>query len=159
MTLIELEDQTLNSDLVEVQIRFRTHTNAKYVIWDNARVTGHTVDDYVFPYTLTNGNIRQVWIQSTSEISDYPCDELYPRTGKGYGLDDYNDGTYDFIHIANAMQPNYKIKLVRYCPFTALSAPTDTLAITDPQSRALIAYAFTSSTRCREPNHRQKAGI
>ena len=73
--LIELESQKINDDINYIEFRFRVHTNAKYAYFDDARVTGRDVYDYLLPGDLQDGYIRTVAIQYTGN-SDDACDDI-----------------------------------------------------------------------------------
>lgn len=140
-TLLELEDQDLNDDLVKIEARMRVHTNAKYVYFDPPRLTGKGVQDYMLPDDFQDGHVSQVWLQS-SAYSDDACDDLKPRYTEEFGWKVINDGSYKYLHMPYIPTSGKKIKLVGYCPLESdLSADTDTMAIDDSYTPRLLTYA------------------
>lgn len=141
-TLLELEDQTLNDDLVQVQFRFRVHTKDKYAYFDNARGTGLNIREYILPTDFKDGNVSQVWIQTSGEADD-PCDDLHIRTQeKIVPLPNiYSDGTYKYIRLPAAYGDEYKIHLMGYKPLTVPTTDAGTTEVDDPALQLLIAQA------------------
>lgn len=140
-TLIELEDQKLNDDLDEIQIRFKVASSGKYTYFDSARLVSDNLYEYLLLSDFADGGIRQVHIQ-TSGHSDDICDDLHPRAWERlYGYGTYNDGTYEWLRLPNLYTNNRQIKVLGTAPLSTLSATTDTVEIGDPQVNVLIAYA------------------
>jgi len=146
-TLLELEDQAINDDIVEIQFRFRSKTNATHACFDAARVTGRDLYEYLLPTDFKNGTISQVYIQ-TSGYSDDACDDLQPRYWERvFGYSTINDGTYKYLRLPSLYSNNRQIRLIGYCPLESLSASTNALAAAKTISldgeklNLLIAYA------------------
>ena len=139
--LIELESQTINDDINYIEFRFRVHTNAKYAYFDDARVVGKTVYDYLLPGDFQDGDIRTVSIQYTGNSDDI-CDDIgMVKYGAIYNWHTVDNGTDKFLHIDSAPK-GYRIKLEGETPFDALTAATSTVNITDEQANVLLEYAI-----------------
>jgi len=141
LTLLKLEDQSLNDDLVEIQFRFLVATNSKYVYFDHARVIGHNQKEYLLPTDIKNGRLASVQIQ-TSGYSDRFCDDLLPRDWETvYNWSIVDDGTDKFLWLGNYPSEERLIRLQGYAPLTAVSAYTDTIEIDGEKVNLFIAYA------------------
>ena len=142
-TLLKLEDQELNDDLVKLEVRFKVASSVKYVYFDNARVTGRNLYEYKIPTAFQNGAISEVFIQTTG-YSDDICDDLHPRFWeKVYGWEVESDGTYKYLKFLNTLySANRQIRLIGYAPLEALSSASDTINLDSPaQLDLLIEYA------------------
>ncbi len=138
-TLLELEDQTLNDDLVKVELRFKVATSGQYVYFDEARFNGIPLYEYLMPYKMIDGIVERVYVQNTGSADD-PCDDLYPND---WQEDFYHplisDGTYQYIYIGN--YPELKrIRIQGKAPISTLSSDTATVTLTEKQINKLIAY-------------------
>jgi len=145
-TLLELEDQTLNDDLVEVQFRFRCKTTAKHVYFDDAIVCGQHLYEYLIPNNLQNGYINQVYMQ-TEGYSDVPAYDIHPRTWDKEGFQIIDDGAYKYLRLDDLSYNYRRLRLLGVAPLddlalTAGGAATDTISI-DAGGRTdlLLAYA------------------
>lgn len=126
-TLLKLEDQKLNDDLVKLEVRLRTKTNTKYVYFDPPRLIGKNVYEYLVPLDYIGGNIRRVGVQ-TSTSADFSCDDLHPlEFEEVYGYDVFDDGTNEFIRLPYQYSNSRRIRIKGDYPTTVLSADTDTL--------------------------------
>ena len=147
-TLISLKDQELNDDLTYISIRFRAETNAKYVIFDNARLLGRGVIDYMLPTTLQSGRLNWVRKQYTGGNDEQPCDDI--------GFDDqFTDyfgwqlvwesiaGTlYKFLRTPEYLTAGYLLEIEGVRPLEDdLSADTDTLTLDTKYEELYLAYA------------------
>ncbi len=141
-TLLKLEDQTLNDDLVEVQVRFPITSNSKYVFFDHSRVmSGEYLYEYLLPLDLVAGDIDNVYIQS-SNYSDFPCDDLSPKTWeKVYGVGRISDGTDTYLRLPSSYPIGRLIRLQGRKPLSTVSAFTDTIEIDGSAVNLFIAYA------------------
>ena len=143
-TLLELEDQSINDDIVEIQFRFRVHTNAKYAYFDNARVNGKNLYEYLLPLDFHDGVVSQVW-QQTSGYSDDICDDLNLGANaysEVFGWTTRDDGTYKYLYLPYKITANRKLKLIGYCPLEDdLSSSTDTLSLEGEKVNLLLSYA------------------
>jgi len=141
-SLLELEDQTLNDDLHEVQFRMRVHTDTKYAYFDPPRVIQPAVREYILPNDFQNGKVAQVYIQ-TSGYSDDICDDLHPvRYERIYDYSIINDGTYRYLRLESAYTNNRRIRLIGTTPLSSLSSATDTIPFDEgDETRLIVNYA------------------
>lgn len=137
-TLLELEDQTLNDNLVDVQFRFKVATSGKYVYFDNARVIASACE-YLLPKDFQKGRLDRVYIQMTGN-AEYLCDDVstvVSQVSPVFGYSTHTDGMYLRLPIC---YKEHKIILVGSAPLEDdLSSETDTITIDDLQ--LLCAYA------------------
>jgi len=141
-SLIKLEDQDLNDDLVEVEIRLYVTTNAKFVYYDPPRLTGRDILEYILPTDFQEGVIDEVHIQ-TSGSSDDPCDDIHPvHWSEIRGWEIINDGTDKWLQLPYVHSNKYQLRLIGTKKLESLSADTDTISL-DREERVniLIAYA------------------
>ena len=140
-TLLKLEDQSLNDDLVEVQVRFKITTASKYVYFDHAKVIGRSQTEYLLPTDIVNGKLSSVEIQ-TSGYSDRTCDDLHPiHWEQWYDWDILNDGTDKYLKLGMLPVEERLIRLRGYAPLSTVSGFTDTIEIGGELVNRFIAYA------------------
>lgn len=96
-TRLELEDQTLNDDLEEIQIRFRVHTNGETCYFDDAVVCGKNLYEYLLPDNFQNGSVDQVYRQTEGYSDDVAAYDLHPRKWQSEGFSIIDDGTYKYL--------------------------------------------------------------
>ena len=140
-TLLKLEDQTLNDDLVLIEFRFKVTTASKYVYYDHARVVGVDQKEYLLPTDIKNGRLASVQVQ-TSGYSDRVCDDLRPTNWDTiYDWDIVDDGTNKFLRFGQSQLQERLIRLRGYAPLSTVSAYTDTIEIDGEKLNLFIAYA------------------
>ena len=140
-TLLKLEDQTLNDDLVEIQFRFKITTASKYVYFDNARVIGRNQTEYLLPTDLVNGTLSSVEIQAEGR-SDFWADDLQPRAWEEvHDWEILDNGTDKFLKIGLLYNDHRLIRLRGYTPLSTVSAFTDTIEIDGRLLNRFLAYA------------------
>ena len=145
-TLLELKDQSINDDIQFIEFRLGVQTNTKYVYFDEPRVTGRDLYDYLLPSDFDNGHISKVYIQ-TSGYSDDICDDLLPRNweriyGSEFQTREIGGSLYKHIRLPQLYSSKRQLKLIGYCPLEALSADTGTISTDNKQAiDLLIAYA------------------
>lgn len=142
-TLLKLEDQAINDDLSVVQIWLSVATNTKDVIFDNVRITGKVVHEYMLPDSLQDGNISQVYVQRGS-YSSYPCDDIMPTTwDRVFQSEPFvtSDGTNKFLNLQYSYGSNRQIRLIGTAPLSTLSSFSGTTEIEGNQVDLLTAYA------------------
>ncbi len=140
-TLLKLEDQVLNDDIVEIQFRFKVATLSEYVYFDHARLIGGDVQEYLLPTDFANGAVSNVEIQS-SGYSDETCDDLLPKYWMP--VHDYeivSDGTDKWLRLGQTWSSSYLIRLTGKAPLSTVSAFTDTIEIDGAYLNTFIAYA------------------
>ncbi len=145
-TLLRLENQVLNDDLVEVQIRFRVHTNAKTCCFDHARLICGDVQEYLLPTDFANGVVSNIEIQS-SGYSDEVCDDLLPKDWSPvHDYDITSDGTDKWLRLGETWGDSYLIRLTGKAPLSTVVSytaahPDDTIEISGEYLNTFIAYA------------------
>jgi hypothetical protein len=140
-TLLELEDQTINDDIVDIEFRMRVHTSGQNAYFDPPRAIGRAVYDYILPTDFQDGVVSQVGLQTTS-YSDDACDDLHPHYAEEFGWKIINDGSYKYLRLPYAPTASRRIKLIGYCPLESnLSSGTDTMTIEDKFTPKLLTYA------------------
>lgn len=141
-TLLELEDQSINDDIVEIQLRFKTTAASEYVIFDGARIQGLNLYEYLLPKDFREGKVIQVHVQTNGYSSDI-CDDIRPRTWERvYGSEIINDGTYKYLRLPDLYSINRQIRLLGDRPLESLTSYSGTISIDDgKQLDLLIAYA------------------
>ena len=141
-TLLELEDQSINDDIVEIQFRLRVHSTTKYVYFDQPRVTGRDIHEYLLPTDAKKGVISRVYIQP-SGYSDDICDDLHPKfpdSSEVFNSKVFSDGTYKYLYLPTSTSKR-QIKLEGYHPLETLSVDTDTITPDGKEIELLIDYA------------------
>ena len=139
-TLLLLESQDLNDDLVEVQIRFSVTTASKNVYFDDAIVCGKHLFEYLLPEKLQNGYVDQVDIQ-VAGYSDVIAYDLHPRDWEPFGFSIVDDGTYKYLKLPYLYGGNRQIRILGDKPLETLSVYTDTISLDGQKLNLLIEYA------------------
>lgn len=141
-TLLKLENQRLNDNLSEVQIRFKVATNSRYVFFDHARLMGVNQTDYLLPIDFRDGSLDTVSIQ-TDGLSDQACDDPSPRSWEElHGWDIKLDGSTDkYLHLPFLYPTDRLLRLRGKKSLSTVSAYTDTIEINNEHIDAFIAYA------------------
>ncbi len=144
-TQIKLEDQVINTDIEEIQIRFVTATNGQYVYWDDARIEApYTLHEYMIPPDFRLGHISQVLIQrvgSTLNTDWDMCDDIRPQLWDWVEHRTFNDNTYEYLYLPASISSNRRMRLVGERPFTIFSADTDTITLDAQRVELLVACA------------------
>ncbi len=141
LTLLELEDQTLNDNLVEIQIRFKIATNTKYAYFDTSRLHGPLMTEYLLPKDFRDGHLSQVYRQIGSSQGD-PCDDLHMGSRiQLHNSEVVSDGTYKWLRLDDPQPSNQIIQLIGYKPLETLTDIDDTISVDDPQLDLVIAQA------------------
>ena len=138
-TLLKLENQKLNEDLVKIEFRFKVASNTKYVYFDEARVTGAYVYNYYIPsdYDI----IRRVELQVTNR-SDYPEDDVSEFiTEPLYGWNIKYDGTYYYLYIPYNLYSDRRIRILGHKQFSDLSSGSDTISIDGDKINLVLNYS------------------
>jgi hypothetical protein len=144
-TQLSLEDQALNDDLVEIEIRCKVATNTKYVIFDDIRLNDFPISDYRLPDAFNNGNIEKVEYQTIGYASDM-CDDisLSATYTPLYGWEIIDDGLYKYLRVPSAYRylQERRLKITGTQPYEALTAAAHTVATNSVGEISLIvAYA------------------
>jgi len=140
-TLLEINNEVINDDIVEIQFRFRVKTTTKHAYFDNARVIGQNRYEYLLPQDFQDGDLKQVYVQ-TEGYSDDACDDLLPRSWERiYGFKVIDDGTDKFIRLPFLYTDNRQIRLIGIHPLETLTTDASTVSIDGETPNLLIAYA------------------
>uniref|UniRef100_A0A6M3L3V0 Uncharacterized protein n=1 Tax=viral metagenome TaxID=1070528 RepID=A0A6M3L3V0_9ZZZZ len=144
-TLLKLEDQVLNDDLSSIQIRFKVATNAKYVYFDDAYLSGGRLEEYLLPEGFTDGHLSRVIMQTTG-YADPIAYDLYQFRDQykdpELKFDIIDDGTYAFLKLLDGAPPNdRRLRLLGFKPLETLSADADPLTLDAHRIPLLIAKA------------------
>lgn len=141
-TLLELEDQTLNDNLVELEFRCKVTTNTKYVIFDDARVTGEYVHDYLLPVSFQRGYLSRAERQTFGSNDDI-CDDISLSVPYEpvYGKEIVDDGSDKFLRIPYDTSGLNRLRLIGYQPLESLSAASDTITLSAEKVQVIIAKA------------------
>jgi len=137
-TLLKLENQSLNSDLDEIQIRLKVATNGKYVYFDEAFLGGLNSEIYL-PTDFQTGVISNVGVQT--RVGDLDDPNISGQIEPLFGTEPTYDGTYRFLRIPEG----YNKKRIELNGYTVLEDTLDddaeTMSIDDPQTDLLVRYA------------------
>jgi hypothetical protein len=146
-TEIKLESQVLNSDLEEIQIRFKVATNIKYAYFDDAYIGGMYLTEYLLPESLRDGYLNQVLIQepvsslvqSENFYSIHPFMGAYP--GESVGFDIINDNSNSYLKLDSTPLSEHRMRLIGYQPLESPVTDSTTVTIDDEKVNLLIAKA------------------
>lgn len=140
-TLLKLENQKLNDDLVLVKFKFIVVTSGNTAHFTGARVTGRKLYEYMLPEDFQDGAVMQAFVQGES-YSDDGCDDLHPRNWSSiYGFSIIDDGTDRYIRFPKLYPNAAMIRLIGISPLSTVSAATDTIEIDGRKLDLLMAYA------------------
>ncbi len=140
-TLLELDDQTLNDDLVKIEFRFQVTTKDKYTYFDSARIVGPDVYEYLMLSDFADGVASRVFVQSGGR-ADYPCDDLHPNDWEEIsGWSTIHDGNYLFLALPDQYGAQRQIRILGHTPFEPMDADSDTLELENEKVNLLVAYA------------------
>ena len=141
-TLLELENQGINDELSFISIRLKVTTNAKYVYFENARLTGRDITEYLLPQDFQDGALNQVYIQESGSADDW-CDDIHPifEDEPLHSCKIIDDGTDKFLNTGVILSSKKLLRLIGKIPLETLSAATDTVSISGKELNLLVAYA------------------
>ncbi len=136
---LELDSQTINEDIQYIQFRFKVTTNAKYVYFDNAVVTGPAVSMTVLPFDFQAGEIAAIY----EEIyGDEDAVTLGSSCVDGFfGWTTYSQNGVQYLRYPYPTASTNRLVLTGYAPLETLSADTDTMSISDPEAEFLLMMA------------------
>lgn len=143
-TKLDLEDQALNDDLVEVQIRFKVAAASAVVYFDDAILCGKSLYEYLLPESFQDGYVNQVYLQ-VSGYSDEPAYDLHPSRWSKQGFR-IIEGVYKYLRLDYSPANYHRLRLIGTSPLDALRAISatvdDTISIDEGgRTDLLIAYA------------------
>ncbi len=142
-TQLLLEAQAISDNIQYIAFRFKVATDEKYTYFDNARVTGPSVNEHVLPLDFQLGELSSVH-QQTSGNSDDICDDLFTNIAQVtplFNWTTYSQNGVKYLRLPYASSSKVKLILAGYTPLEQLSADTDTMSINDPQAELLLMFA------------------
>ena len=141
-TLLKLENQAVNDDVVNVQLKLAVATEDQYCYFDKVRViSNRAVYEYMLPEPFQDGEVCQVYIQ-TSGYSDQICDDIMPSDWERiYGWEIVSDGTYKFLRLPANYGGGRQIRLIGTSPLSTVSTYTGTTEVDGRELDLLIMYA------------------
>ncbi|KKN73883.1 hypothetical protein LCGC14_0396850 [marine sediment metagenome] len=149
-TILQLEDQSINDNLREAEIRLRVNTDTKYVIFDDCYISGtNPMNDYLLSSDLQSGGIDLVEYQVTGNppastnnmCDDFSPDNTYERV---FGWNIRDDGTDRFLRLPDTYRglSKRRLRITGTQPYETLSSATDTIATNDVgEVDLIISYA------------------
>ena len=151
-TLLVLENQSLNDDLVQLDVQFRVHTSGKFAYFDDARLFGKNAAEYLLPTEFDSGSVAEVWIQQGGgfAITDTDAsDMLQPRNWQkinGWQIiqkEDVAAGLIDnFLRLPALFTERRRIRLIGTAPFETLVSTTSSGTITLDGRRVNLLVAL-----------------
>ena len=137
-TLLKLEDQAINDNLDTVEIRLKVATSGQYVCFDDLRLTGVDVNEYLLPADdLHNMSIQQVFIQAAGDLEDIRPNTWTPVIG----FETFDNGVDRYLQLPGNYGSGRRIRLVGTTDLSALSSATDTIELDGGGISPLLAYA------------------
>jgi len=141
---IGVESHSVPDDLSKISFRFVVATSGQYAYFDKARVIGPSVYELLAPHDFHNGDICSVFEQIGGESDDL-CDDVFTSASQidiMYGIREFTEGGYKYLRLPYGSSSQRKLIVSGYAPLEdTLSADTDTMSISDPNTELLIAYA------------------
>ena len=143
-SLLELEHQELNDNLVEIQIRLKVATNGQLVYFDNCRAIGPNINEMILPLDFQNplASVSNIYIQQYSQ-SEWMADDLMAHGNFDplWGYDTKDNATSK--HLVLPPVPSERLLTIEgTAPLESnLSATSDTMTIEDPELELFIQYA------------------
>lgn len=143
-TILKLENQTLNDDLEEIQIRFKVATNAKYAYFDDAVLFGRSIKEYLLPVDFRNGHVSLVTEQrGTSQAPpcyDYNTFATMSR-GRPLRFDIVDEGNWRYLRLLENHLDKRRLRLTGFKPLETLSTDAGTVTLDAERVPLLIEYA------------------
>ena len=139
--LLQRESIAISSGITKIEFRFRVHTQSEDAYFDSARVNGRLLREYMLLSDFADGEVDQVYVQTTG-YSDDICDDLHPRDWQRvYGCTTYNDGTYYWLRLPATYSDKRQIRVIGTAPLSAATAYTDSVEIDGGELDLFINYA------------------
>ena len=146
--ILKLEDQTLNDNLEEVQIRLRCVTNGNVVYFGAPRIVVSGIYDYMLPELFQEGGVAWVRRQISGSDWEKPADD----TGAISRFIDYfnwelvnkdiNGTVYKYLRTPNLLPSNQLLELSGTASLEDnLSSDSDTMTIDDPHTQLFVLQA------------------
>ena len=139
--LLQREAIEISSGITKIEFRFRVKTSGQDAYFDSARVNGRQLREYMLLSDFADGEVDQVYVQTTG-FSDDICDDLHPRDWERvYGCDTYSDGTYQWLILPAMYSGKRQIRVIGTAPLSAATAYTDTVEIDGGELDLFVNYA------------------
>lgn len=140
-TLLKIEDQAIPDDIVQIQFRLRTLTTLQNVYFDQPRVTGRDVTEYLLPSDFQDGRRPRVQIQ-TSGYADDICDDLLPiHWEEIHDYEVFNDGTYWYLRLPTGIPSERQIRLQANLPLEEVDDDAETISLIGERLQLIVQYA------------------
>jgi len=143
-TLLKLENQVLNDDLIAFSAKCKGATSTKYTYFDDCILIGRRIYDYLLPDNFRDGHLTNVYLQTKGNL-DPPCYDIHPFStsypGKEIPFHIISDGTDKYLHFDQTLPTKRKLRLIGYKPLEALSADSETITLDTYRVPLLIAKA------------------
>lgn len=134
--LLKLENQTLNDDLDEIQLRFKVVTANADVYYDTSSVVGMGLYEYLLLSDFEAGEVLQVSVQTTGD-----SDDSNPRDWERVEFRTIHDGTYLYLRLKRLYPNNRQIRVIGITPLESLSSDSDTISVSGEVLNLIIAKA------------------
>lgn len=142
-TQIKLENQKINPNLTDIEIRLRTAGSATYTVWDDVYLGSDRQVEYLMPDSLVLGSLDEVRIQTATRSDEAMYDPhpfiTYP--GANVSFKTFNDGTNVYFRLLESVPAERRMRLIGKKPLETLTSTTDTLTLEADKIPALIAKA------------------
>ena len=135
--LLEVDGYSVQDDATTVEVRLYVESNDVSVYFDNCRLIGPTLYEYLLPDDFVVGP-TQVLLQTHGNADDIGL------MGPPLTLHDWqviDDGTHRWLRFGHALPSNKKIILRGVKAFTEMSGWTDSISIDKPKTSMICAYA------------------
>ncbi len=142
-TLLELENQDINTDIVQFDFRLKVTTSGQYCYFDGARLFGIDTFEYTLPASLQKGTLTSIREQ-TSGFADDICDDLGLRADfqNVWGYDIIRDGLYEYLRFPEYISYGRNIELNGYGQLESdMDDDADTMSIDDEHVELLLMKA------------------
>ena len=154
-TILKLENQKLNDNLDEIQIRFKIATNTKFVYFEDAALFSKDIAEYLLPDNFRDGHLSNVQMQ-VSASQDPACYDLHPfitSYTRDLRHEIIDDGNQRYVRLLDPQSygwnfgwsygygRKHRLRLIGYKPLETLSADTDTITLDAEKVPYLIEYA------------------
>jgi len=141
--IVKLENQAIDDDIDTFEIRLKCVTASAVIYYQEPRLMGIDVTDYMLPELFQNANIRRVRYQVSGNADDVGLNADYQEI---FGWDivpqDINGTYYNFLRLPYSLPKGRRIELNGSADLEDnLSSDTDTMNIDDPTTNVLVAQA------------------
>jgi len=144
-TKLQISDYDIPDDISRIRIKLGIKTSTKQAVFVEPKLTGLDLREYLLPQDLQNGEVKQVWLQTTGYNEDI-TDDIDPHYAEEvFGWNIVYDGSYAYLRLPYLIASPKRIRLVGYCPLESdADADTDTITLPDRYIPLLLNYAAYS---------------